>query len=85
MSEPTGTPVAEKPIRLTPLQRRCLRVIIRHVEKNGHPPSLQEIADALHISKTAAVWRVRKLHEKGAITRAYGVHRGIRIVEEVAR
>lgn len=81
----TATTEATRPIRLTPLQRRALRAIIRHVEKHGHPPTLQELADTLSISKTAAVWRVRKLAEKGAITQAYGVARGIEIVEEVAR
>jgi repressor LexA len=76
------TAVAEL-IRLTPLQRRARLALIAHIEEHGRPPTLQELADTLHISKTAAKWRITKLHEKGAIRQAHGVTRGIEIAEDV--
>lgn len=72
------------PIRLTPPQRRALRIIISHVEEHGCPPTLTELAQQLGgISKTAAKWRVDKLKEKGALTRATAVPRGIEVVEGI--
>jgi DNA-binding Lrp family transcriptional regulator len=72
-------------VKLTPLQRKALRVIISHQEKNGRPPSQGELAEALGVSKTAARWRLAKLAEAGAITRAPGVARGIEVYDPDAQ
>jgi SOS-response transcriptional repressor LexA len=77
------TATATRKIRLTPLQRRARLALIAHIEDHGHPPTFQELADTLHISKTAARWRITKLVEQGAIRRAPGAKRGIEIADDI--
>lgn len=75
-------------VRLTPLQRRALKVIEAHIGAHGVAPSQAELAGILGISVTAARWRLAKLKEKGAIEipprrrRAIRPVAGVRIIPE---
>lgn len=55
---------------LTPRQRRVLEVIRDHVERNGYPPSVREIGDAVGLTSTSSVaHQMRTLEKKGYLRR----------------
>lgn len=70
---------------LTDRQRQTLDFIVKHLDANGYPPSLQEIAGALRISGNLGVLRhLRALESKGYITRHAGA-RGIGLTAQAGR
>lgn len=58
-----------------------LDFINKHIEEKGYPPTNREIGDSLGGASTSVVnYRLERLVEKGRITRASKVSRGIRVV-----
>ena len=55
---------------LTPRQRKVLEVIRDHVERQGYPPSVREIGDAVGLTSTSSVaHQMRVLEKKGFLRR----------------
>jgi repressor LexA len=70
-------------ISLTPRQAEILEAIRTHIAENGRPPSRPELARALGIASTNAVFKhLAALEKKGAIALDAGHARGIRVAEE---
>jgi repressor LexA len=68
---------------LTPRQAEILEAIRRHIEKVGRPPSQPELARALGLASTNAVFKhLAALEKKGAIEITPGIARGIKVVAE---
>ena len=64
----TGPPARDP--RLTPRQRKVLRVIREWVETHGYPPSVREIGDAVGLTSTSSVHhQLRTLERKGYLRR----------------
>jgi repressor LexA len=56
--------------RLTPRQRKVLKVIRQWVEEHGYPPSVREIGDAVGLQSTSSVHhQLRTLEKKGYLRR----------------
>jgi repressor LexA len=67
---------------LTPRQQQVLDCIGNHIEQNGYPPTLREIAAHLKISGTLGVIKhLQALEKKGHIEKEVGSSRGIRLVD----
>jgi len=67
---------------LTPRQAEILEAIRSHVEEHGRPPSHPELARTLRLASTNGVFKhLEALEKKGAIERAPGLARGIRLKE----
>jgi repressor LexA len=67
--------------KLTPRQQQVLDGIAEHINHNGYPPTLREIAAELKISGTLGVIKhLQALEKKGHIEREAGNSRGIRLV-----
>jgi repressor LexA len=68
---------------LTPRQAEILEAIRRHIEDEGRPPSQPELARALGLASTNAVFKhLAALEKKGAIELTPGIARGIRVTAE---
>jgi repressor LexA len=56
--------------RLTPRQRKVLRVIQESVDRRGYPPSIREIGDAVGLTSTSSVsHQLKMLQRKGYLHR----------------
>lgn len=67
-------------ISLTDRQQQVLDCINRHIERDGYPPTLREIAASLQINGTLGVLKhLRALEKKGAISKQSGSSRGLRV------
>lgn len=67
---------------LTPRQAEILEAIRTHIAENGRPPSRPELARALGIASTNAVFKhLAALERKGAIALDAGHARGIRVAQ----
>ena len=65
----TAAPATRDP-RLTPRQRKVLRVIREWVDEHGYPPSVREIGDAVGLTSTSSVHhQLRTLERKGYLRR----------------
>jgi repressor LexA len=68
---------------LTARQAEILEAIRSHIAEHGRPPSRPELARALGIASTNAVFKhLAALERKGAIALDAGFARGIRVTEE---
>ena len=68
---------------LTPRQAEILEAIRSHIAEHQRPPSQPELARALGLASTNAVFKhLAALERKGAIELAPGIARGIRIKQE---
>ena len=68
---------------LTPRQAEILEAIRSHIAEHGRPPSRPELARALGLASTNAVFKhLATLERKGAIALDPGFARGIRVKEE---
>ncbi len=68
---------------LTSRQAEILEIIRGHIAEHGRPPSRPELARALGIASTNAVFKhLAALERKGAIALDAGFARGIRVKEE---
>lgn len=68
---------------LTPRQAEILEAIRSHIAEHGRPPSRPELARALGLASTNAVFKhLATLERKGALELDPGFARGIRLKEE---
>ncbi len=66
--------------RLSERQQRILEFVNEYVEENGYPPSIREIGAAAGISSTSVVsYNLRRLEERGYISRDRDVSRGLKL------
>lgn len=71
------------PITLYKRQRQILEFITQYIQRNGHSPTLQEIATALGVSSLATVHEhLEAMEKKKVIRRHDGAVRGIEILDE---
>lgn len=68
---------------LTPKQRRTLELIQRHVQRQGFPPTMQELAEKLGITGQSAHDQINQLVRKGFLRREAGKARGLTVVRPV--
>ena len=67
--------------QLTPRQQQVLDCIAGHIDDNGYPPTLREIAAALKVSGTLGVIKhLQALEKKGYLEKETGSSRGLRLV-----
>lgn len=67
---------------LTCTQNDIYRMIKQYIKDNGFPPSNKEIAEAIGFSSpNAAAEQLKKIEQKGFITIAKGVPRGIKVLQ----
>ncbi|GAC1650964.1 MAG: transcriptional repressor LexA [Herpetosiphon sp.] len=65
---------------LSQRQNGILDYIQRFMKESGFPPSIRDIQEQLHISSTSVVaYNLRKLEERGLISRTDKVSRGIKL------
>lgn len=60
---------------LTPMQRRVLDVIVRHLQETHSVPSSAQIGRRLGISRQTAYGHLQSLQQAGWIERAGGAYR----------
>ena len=66
--------------RLSKRQQRILEFLGEYIEENGYPPSIREIGAAADISSTSVVsYNLRRLEERGYISRDKEVSRGLKL------
>ncbi len=66
---------------LSERQRRIVEFLNEYIEENGYPPSIREIGAAAGISSTSVVsYNLKRLEEKGYISRDREVSRGLKLV-----
>jgi len=66
--------------RISKRQEKILEFLGEYIEENGYPPSIREIGAAAGISSTSVVsYNLRRLEEKGYISRDKEVSRGLKL------
>ena len=68
---------------LTPKQLRILQLIRECREEHGYSPTMQELADALGVSKVTVFEHVGALERKGVLTREANKARSLSMADEV--
>lgn len=72
--------------RLSERQQRILEFLNEYIEENGYPPSIREIGAAAGISSTSVVsYNLRRLEERGFISRDRVVSRGLKLTTATRR
>ena len=67
--------------KLTPKQQQIYDYILAFSDEHGYPPSVREIAEAVHLKSPATVhFHLKGLREAGYITQAEGKTRAITVV-----
>lgn len=67
---------------MTEIYRETMAAVAEFVEANGYPPTVRDVADALHLSSTSmAHKRLTRLVRDGYLRRKPGASRGIIIVK----
>lgn len=61
-------------------RRQVLSFIRAYIKRNGFPPSIQEIADDLDLTKTAAAHHLKRLEKDGKISVVVGKYRSLRVL-----
>ncbi len=65
---------------LSERQKRIIKFLGEYVEENGYPPSIREIGAAAGISSTSVVsYNLKRLEEKGYISRDREISRGLKL------
>lgn len=65
---------------LSERQKRIIEFLGEYVEENGYPPSIREIGAAAGISSTSVVsYNLKRLEEKGYISRDREISRGLKL------
>jgi repressor LexA len=65
---------------LSERQKRIIEFLNEYVEENGYPPSIREIGAAAGISSTSVVsYNLKRLEDKGYISRDKEVSRGLKL------
>ena len=80
-TQPRGRPPVEE---ITAPQRRTLRALGRFTNRQGFPPTIQELADILGISAPSVHDQVGRLVRKGFVKREPGKARGLTLLREPA-
>jgi repressor LexA len=71
------------PVTLYRRQRQIVEFIAQYIQKHGYSPTLQEIADAIHVSSLATVHEhLGALIRKGVLKKYEGSVRGIELIDE---
>lgn len=71
------------PVTLYRRQKQIVDFIGQYIQRNGHSPTLQEIADAMNLSSLATVHEhIAALVRKGVIKKYEGSVRGLEIVDQ---
>lgn len=65
------------------MANRIVSAIASLSAAEGRPPTIQEIADRVYCSTTTVAYWLDRLEYDGRITREFGKHRSIRVVEAV--
>jgi repressor LexA len=66
--------------RISARQQKILEFLNEYIEDNGYPPSIREIGAAADISSTSVVsYNLRRLEERGYISRDKEVSRGLKL------
>ena len=69
-----------KTAKLPKRQKKVLTFIQRYMQQHGRPPTVREIGEGAEISSTSLVsYYLKRLEERGILTREPGVSRGIRL------
>ena len=69
---------------LSERQQRILEFLGEYIDENGYPPSIREIGAAAEISSTSVVsYNLRRLEERGYISRDKEVSRGLKLTSDV--
>ncbi len=72
-----------EPHSLSERQVAILQFVNNYISENGYPPTVREIGQAVGISSTSVVnYNLRRLEEKGLISRSPAISRGIRLTDE---
>ena len=67
--------------KLTPKQQQIYDYILAFSDEHGYPPSVREIAEAVHLKSPATVhFHLKGLREAGYISQAEGKTRAITVV-----
>lgn len=70
------------PVTLYKRQKQIVDFISQYIQSHGHSPTLQEIADAMHLSSLATVHEhIATLTRKGVIKKYEGSVRGLEILD----
>ena len=70
--------------RLSERQRNILEFLGEYIAENGYPPSIREIGAATDTSSTSVVtYNLKRLEEKGYISRDREVSRGLKLTSSV--
>jgi repressor LexA len=65
---------------LSKRQQKIVKFLNEYVEENGYPPSIREIGAAAGISSTSVVsYNLKRLEEKGYISRDREISRGLKL------
>jgi repressor LexA len=70
---------------VTPRQKEVLDLVEEHLRREGVPPTLQEIADRLKVSKITVLNHLKRLEKAKHIRRSYYRRRGIEVVAPAKR
>lgn len=69
--------------RLTPKQQQIYEYILSYAQERGYPPSVREIATAVHLKSPSTVhFHLKAMEAAGAIIRGAGKTRSITLVRE---
>ncbi|MDP6601254.1 MAG: transcriptional repressor LexA [Phycisphaerales bacterium] len=71
-------------MNLTPKQLEVLELIQQYREQYGYAPTMQELADQLHVSKVTVFERVESLVRKGALLRQPNKARSLELADGVS-
>ena len=71
-------------MNLTPRQLKIVRFIRDYVAEHEIPPTMQEIADHLGVSRPTVFEHIEALEARGAIRRQRSISRGIALAPELA-
>jgi repressor LexA len=70
---------------VTPKQREVLSLVEEHLRREGVPPTLQELADRLRVSKVTVLNHLKRLEKSKHIRRGYYRRRGIEVLAPTRR
>jgi repressor LexA len=69
---------------LSERQQKIVEFLKEYVEENGYPPSIREIGAAAGITSTSVVsYNLRRLEERGYISRDREISRGLKLITPV--
>ena len=66
----------------TKKQHKIMQYLAQYIERNGIPPTLQEVGDHFQVSKVTIFEHLTLLEKKGAIRRKKGLSRALEIIDE---